>query len=455
MLGEAYMRLGGCLNTTNFPLFQKPTGPSETVAEYYRLRFEAGEDRYNRMKGLVRAALEKVRCIERENKDLRVAGKLSGLGLQPLHYDSLLSAFVGRGEADNAVLKSSIESLVLELDRVRGDNSKLIEHNRQLRESGNRMGVPMEDRELNVLYLDAISQAREFKPTIAKLKAQIMAMEFDWTQAKNMRDELFDFDEKLREHETVANAMCLKPTHSTGATVFATSRRQMLEILVEDRNRNINGYYARHVVPLERLRAEKDSEILELRMMVRKLEIVSGVSSVEAVAKELSEIEVRLVDARNRFSHIQAGIQSGEMKMKELGEIIKNFQDHANDWKFAHDEATSIIQKAEKMRSEYDGLMASLRAEDDRVMAKKKALERRKDVNGSFNRMRDIDEEMEVAEGELAVKDMTLKRVTALIESKNKAIAAQKQILSALEREMADDVMEQDCLSTGLNNVRV
>ena len=37
------------------------------MAQYYRLRYEAAEERYNQMKGLVRAALEKVWCIEREN----------------------------------------------------------------------------------------------------------------------------------------------------------------------------------------------------------------------------------------------------------------------------------------------------------------------------------------------------------------------------------------------------
>ena len=402
------------------------------------------------MKGLVRAALEKVRCIERENKDLRVAGKLSGLGLQPLHYDSLLSTFVGRGDADDAVLKSCIESLVLQLDRVRDDNSKLVEHNRLLRENGNRMGF--DDSELKSLYMDAISQAKEFKPIISKLQAQITAMEFNWTQAKDMRDELFDYDDKLREFENVADAMGLNRTPSSnGATVFATSRRHMLEILVEDRNRNINGYYARHVVPVERVRVEKDSEIMELRIMIRKLEVMSGVSSVEGDKQELVDLDLRLCEANSKMTILKGNIESDEKKMKELQAIIKNFEDHASEWKFAHDEATSIIQKADKMRLEYDGLMASLRAEDDRVMAKKKAMERSKkvDIDGSFNRMRDIDEEMDVAEGELAVKENALKRVNALIESKNKALAARTQTLGAL------DQMEQDGLSAGFKNVHV
>ena len=78
---------------------QEPTASPEEVARYYRLRFEAAEERYARMKGLVRAALEKVRCIEQENKDLRCAGTLSKLGLKPLYSETLLSVFVGRTRA--------------------------------------------------------------------------------------------------------------------------------------------------------------------------------------------------------------------------------------------------------------------------------------------------------------------------------------------------------------------
>jgi hypothetical protein len=49
-----------------------------------------------------------------------------------------------------------------------------------------------------------------FVPKISKLQAQITAMEFVWTQAKTLRDELFDYEARLQEHELVANAMCLK-----------------------------------------------------------------------------------------------------------------------------------------------------------------------------------------------------------------------------------------------------
>ena len=66
--------------------------------------------------------------------------------------------------------------------------------------------------------MKAIAEAREFKPTIAKLRAQISAMEFDWTQAKQLRDELFDYDDKLREHRMVEDALCLRKWCGTTTT---------------------------------------------------------------------------------------------------------------------------------------------------------------------------------------------------------------------------------------------
>ena len=56
----------------------------DDVAKYFQLRFEKAEIRYSRMKGLVRAALEKVRCIELENIGLRGSKELCKMEFKPV-----------------------------------------------------------------------------------------------------------------------------------------------------------------------------------------------------------------------------------------------------------------------------------------------------------------------------------------------------------------------------------
>ena len=395
---------------------QPPTAP--TAERYFELRFNSGEDRYNRMKGLVRAAMEKVYCIEKENKDLRMAGMLGGLGLQPLHYNSLLSVFVGGRVNDEDALKSSVEALVLELDKVRNDNARLRDINEVLRGAEHMSVIHYEDPFLKARYVEAIAQANEFKPTISKLQAQITAMEFEWTQANNLRDELFDYDDKLREHEMVADEMCIKRVSSEGVKVFATSRRHMLEILVEDRNRNMNGYFTRRVIPLEKLRAQKDAEILELHRVICRYELQLGIISAEVMGTELPGLLESVCREQVRLQSAKSSCVESELELGGIRATLRIFEDRVRDWKTAHEQANITIEKAERMRSEYDGMVASLRKEESRILAKKKEVEKRADINGRFNQMRGIEEEVNQVEGEIALTDFELKRLMGLFELK-------------------------------------
>ena len=493
---------------------QPPTAPNADVAMYFRLRFEKAEQRYDRMKGLTRAALEKVRCIERENKDLRTSKELVGLKLDPLYCDVLLSKFVGRINNSSSsssssvgpspglsssssiasptpsdeVLKLSIEHMVSELGRVSAVNARLMNNNQLLRnhvrgggtttttttgggadDNNNVVVVPAatvlllppmrdmkEDPCIKALLSDYVSEASNFKPLIAKLQAQITAMEYDWTQAKNMRDELFDYDDKLREHEMVADALFLKrkPPSSTstttgGAKLFATSHRHMIEILVEDRNRNINGYYARWVLPLEELRVKKDAEILELRMIIRQYEIMSGLTTVE-LGKEKEEddemdlpvLESAVISAKAHLDSLKQACAEYEKRILFLNQSVKHYEDHANEWKIAHSNAVEVINKAEKLRSDYNGKMDALHQEGQRIAAKKKELEKSisamLDAEGRFSRLRDISDEMEEAEGEIAAKECALKRLKDSIVRSNKVFDAEQRALSLLEIKLAE-----------------
>ena len=239
----------------------------------------------------------------------------------------------------------------------------------------------------------------------------------------------------------VADAMCLRrPSSSEGVKIFATSQRHMIEILVEDRNRNINGYYARHVIPLERLRVVKDAEILELRKRVCLLELMSGASSLDVESAHEADVARKTCSAQHALKILQEKISDAEEKLEGLRRTVQCFEDHVCEWKAAHDHATSVISKAESFRQEYEGMMAKLREEDARIVAKKKEMEkpvcRARNVDDSYSRLRAISDEVDEAEGEIAAKENALKRIRASMASKEKALNAEKKALSLLELEV-------------------
>jgi hypothetical protein len=416
--------------------FQDPCAATEDVGRYFRLRFEAAEERYARMKGLVRAALENVRCVEKENKGLRLGEVFASMGLDTVHFETLLSAFIGKRSYESS-LNVCIEKMTSELVGLRLDNSRLIQKNKSLLVAPVGAIMYHEDPEIKATFLLAIEEAKEFKPTIAKLQAQVRAMEFDWTQAKNMRDELFDYDDKLRECEMVADKLCLKRAEYMPGEgkLFATSRRHMIEILVEDRNRNINGFFARRVVPLERLRMEKDSEILELRLAICKLQLVVG-STVPGI--DLTASVTAGCIAETRLCSLNAACVTSEAKMEELQRTIANYEDHASEWKTAHDQAVDLIHRADTLRPEYTNMMAALREEDNRLVAKKKELDLQVNVNihGRFDRMREISGEVDEVEGEIALKENALKRLSAVKSFKERTLVAEKSALGVLESQI-------------------
>jgi hypothetical protein len=418
-LGVSYC-FAHVLACTNFSL-QNPTGSSEDVAQYYRLRFEAAEERYNQMKGLVRAALEKVWCIERENADLRSAETLSRLKLQPVHYNSLLATFVGSKRVPDNELKANISYLLQELSDLRAENAKL-----------NRYGERevYEDPALREHYLTAIQEARMFVPKISKLQAQITAMEFVWTQAKTLRDELFDYEAKLQEHELVANAMCLKRLPvSDEVKLFAFSRRNMLELLVEDRNKNINGFYARRVIPLEELRLQKDAEICELRRRILHYELITGVSTSGLQQIECDRVVSTLADAETRFNSLRNLCVAEEARLEALQRTVKHFEDHAAEWKTAHDQAAVTIGKAERIRGENDTLMAKLRELEQKNNKKVS-------VDSQYARLREISEQVDAAEEEIVSKEAALVRMKSTLAAKEKMLAEEKKKMDGIENQI-------------------
>ena len=85
-------------------------------------------------------------------------------------------------------------------------------------------------------------------------------------------------------------------------------------------------------------------------------------------------------------------------------------------------------------------MMARLREEDARILAKKKELEkpvrRARNVDDSYSRLRAISDEVDEAEGEIAARENALKRLRASLATKEKALNAEKKALGLLELEV-------------------
>jgi uncharacterized protein YPO0396 len=159
---------------------------------------------------------------------------------------------------------------------------------------------------------------------------------------------------------------------------------------------------------------------------------------------------------------------------------VAQFEDRVSEWKGAHTEALQFIAKAEKMRAEYDTMMASLRAEDERIMAKKKAFEKsgaKADAQGRFDRMQGISAEVDEQDEAIAAQEYKLSRLRnthsvkkAMLEKEKKAldellhdidvVAGQRKEFDAFMQGKITaaggcNEMEEDQLSTGLSSVNV
>ena len=412
------------------------------------------------MKGLTRAALEKVWRMEQECRGLRASEALVGLGLQPIAVDIMLSVLVGKPGYEHEV-KWMLSAFVLKLRDLKDKNCALVRHIESITKKGGAGEAasftaivdPFQD--IRADYLQAIAEAKEFKPLIAKLRAQVSAMEYDWTQAQHIRDELFDYEAKLREHQWVADELHLKRVPlSSEVKVFATSKRHMIEVLVEDRNRNMNGHFARHVIPLERLRIDKDVEIMELRRTIRKLELNTGTSSAQVEQVIVDGLNAEMVELESRRDNVLLVIEESETKVKSLDVTIRNFEDRVKDWKMAHEQAVGIISKADHLRSEYEGMMNTLREEDARVVAKKKEFERlqakcggaassRGNPEAKFERLRAISEEMDRVEEEIAGKEHALQQLKVKLAGKTRMLETETISLRLMEEKIQNAQREK------------
>lgn len=247
----------------------------------YKLRYEAAEARYARMKAVVCALLEMLRT--------------------------------GRQEQVAADPSPSTDELV-----------RLREINRCLR-NGIKMELPPWEapspNEADVVALRA---------QLVVAHKQITAMDLELAR---LNDKKFEEDERAREYEDVFRSLLRAeerpdpgPVHprfhpisvcqDAGCRNYARRlrnglRQAVAEAYVRDRNVRIHGHFRRVVEPVERLRAEKDAELARLRRRVRQLECAAFTTAEEAeatssVSRELVDALARLDDARREGERLRA-----------------------------------------------------------------------------------------------------------------------------------------------------
>jgi hypothetical protein len=173
----------------------------------YRLRYEAAERRYDRMKGEMNMAIERQKQLELQSVVCN-------------HADITTDASL---RAELAVAKQRIIALELECNRL-NSNERLFENEERVRECEDVFDEILGRRHEETDGL----HSKHHPATLCKNEAC-------QNYARRMR------------------------------SVF---RQTVAEACAKERNERVNGYFHRKVEPLEKLRAEKDNEILKLRMML-------------------------------------------------------------------------------------------------------------------------------------------------------------------------------------------
>ena len=289
------------------------------VQECFRLRYEAAERRYARMKGLVHASIEAQQRMEREVKGLRVADAIVRLGLER-ECSATLSAMLAAGKADSmgrllsTTMQDEVAGLTKRLTAALEQNEKLMHMNRELRGLEGLVDVPMDP--------SASASLHETQAALVEtLRKRVIALELECNrlQSDGLR---FEEDERLRECEDVFDQLLgrerqdypetqqpnpLHRFHPVGTckdpACAAYARRlrggfkvAITEAYVRERVVRVNGLVRQHFEPLETLRVQKDAEIRALRERILRFEQAQRMTSEEADRVQLRAASMEILD---------------------------------------------------------------------------------------------------------------------------------------------------------------
>lgn len=325
--------------------------PTTPCAEncFSRLRFEAAEARYGRMKALVCASLERLAQAE------RAAPGVSGL-MENLRING----------ADNATV---VWNTLNELKVAKEEIAKLKEMNHCLRSNAPmEMPLPMVVRDCKV----------ECELQVARQQIGMLELEL-----VRMSDQQFEIEERVREYQDVIDNLlgqehtAVDPVHPRYHPISTCSsaacqnyakrlrsglRQAVADAYVRDRNVRIHGHCQTVIRPLEALRAEKDGQIRELQSRLARLECVTlrSADDVAAVNEEVAKAVCELEQVKAETNTIRT--ERDELQ-KQRGALLGQIQGLQLDIQ----EAKAILDEAKERSSLCKAEMHCLEKERERA----------------------------------------------------------------------------------------
>lgn len=319
---------------------------TNSVENYYKLRFEAAETRYTRLKTLVNVSLEKQAMLQAELKTFEISNLMVDLQ-------------IGAAEEGSAVLWNTLT----ELKAAREEIQKLTEMNHCLQNER-----PMKIPSIIVLR-DACVEGE-----LQAARRQISALDLELVR---MSDQQFEIEERVREYQDVIDHLLgneqvvPEPVHpryhpiAEGSSAACQNyikrlrnglRQAVADAYVRDRRVRLHGYFQQVVRPQEELIAEKNQRIRELLLRLARLECATlrsaeDVSTVdETKARLVAETEQLKWDIERMHSECDALRERKDRLTTEL----QGLQAEIEEARLTIDESSEkrILCKAEMQRLE-------------------------------------------------------------------------------------------------------
>jgi len=273
--------------------------------ECYRVRFEAAEARYNRMKALVCASLEAQMRMKSNARGRLAVQTLHELGLGDAEAIERMIETKSPEQPSLQKLMHGVCSINTELRAVKEENAKLIEVNRVLR-GERRISVAEE----TTASIPDVSDEVELKLA----RERIFALELELNR---LNDHRFEEDMRLREYESVFHSLlgravpsdtappvCSNPDCNASVRRLRAGMKQAIaDAYVRDRTVRIHGFFRRVAEPVESVKVRTDKEILALRLRLKRLEQAACMTSSEADAMQL---DTQIVDMRLKVENMRS-----------------------------------------------------------------------------------------------------------------------------------------------------
>jgi len=365
---------------------------SSAVQDCYRLRLEAAERRYARLKGLVVASLDAQHRMRVENESLRVAQTIVRLGLETECAVTLETMLAVNGRADAVV--SEMRALTLKLGGVVDENEKLMAFNRELRAEAvdaSMAGVGGIGRGVSA----AGSPTSDMQVELETQRVRITALELECVRLQS-RPALFDDDERLRECEDVFDRILgrerldscvedvpgasLQRYHPVGTcsdpSCVAYARRlrgglrgAVTAAYARERNERVNGFIQHSVRSAAVVRVEKDLEIKALNDRICRFEQSTRMTSGEADRVELRAVSQEIADAMTELGRVRSEVAGARRECAQMRSVLSGLCLQEQAITFQLEEAQTEIASLMEERALTNGARDMLAQERARLEA--------------------------------------------------------------------------------------